>query len=176
MCMARDLSPIAHHQCRQQLFALVVNASDLGSKCHAVGQHVCLCHSLNAAGEHVGALAMSEPGAGSDVVGMCCRADYRDGKFVLNGTKMWCTNGTVASTLVVYAKTQPDKGPHGITAFLIEKGMKVCLMHITFLSRMVIGHVLSGAVALVHMARDCACQGVACAQRSNELPAHLEML
>lgn len=70
---------------------------------------------------------MSEPGAGSDVVGMRCRADYQDGKFVLNGTKMWCTNGTVASTLVVYAKTQPDKGSHGITAFLIEKGMKVCL-------------------------------------------------
>jgi isovaleryl-CoA dehydrogenase len=68
---------------------------------------------------------MSEPGAGSDVVGMRCRADYKDGEFVLNGTKMWCTNGTVASTLVVYAKTQPDKGPHGITAFLIEKGMKV---------------------------------------------------
>jgi len=68
---------------------------------------------------------MSEPGAGSDVVGMRCRADYKDGNFVLNGTKMWCTNGTVASTLVVYAKTQPDKGPHGITAFLIEKGMKV---------------------------------------------------
>lgn len=81
---------------------------------------------LFGAGEHVGALAMSEPGAGSDVVGMRCRADYRDGKFVLNGTKMWCTNGTVASTLVVYAKTQPDKGAHGITAFLIEAGMKVC--------------------------------------------------
>ncbi|CAL5220408.1 g2419 [Coccomyxa viridis] len=75
-------------------------------------------------GERIGALAMSEPGAGSDVVGMRCRADYKDGKFVLNGTKMWCTNGTVASTLVVYAKTQPDKGPHGITAFLIEEGMK----------------------------------------------------
>lgn len=80
---------------------------------------------LQAAGEHIGALAMSEPGAGSDVVGMRCRADYREGKFVLNGTKMWCTNGVMASTLVVYAKTQPEKGPHGITAFLIEKGMKV---------------------------------------------------
>ena len=68
---------------------------------------------------------MSEPGAGSDVVGMRCRADYKDGKFVLNGTKMWCTNGTMASTLVVYAKTHPEKGPHGITAFLIKKGMKV---------------------------------------------------
>ncbi len=77
------------------------------------------------AGEHVGALAMSEPGAGSDVVGMRCRADARGGGFVLNGTKMWCTNGTVADTLVVYAKTQADGGAHGITAFLIEKGMQV---------------------------------------------------
>jgi len=77
------------------------------------------------AGEHVGALAMSEPGAGSDVVGMRCRADARGGSFVLNGTKMWCTNGTVADTLVVYAKTQADGGAHGITAFLIEKGMQV---------------------------------------------------
>ena len=76
-------------------------------------------------GEHVGALAMSEPGAGSDVVGMRCRADARGGVFVLNGTKMWCTNGTVADTLVVYAKTQADAGAHGITAFIIEKGMKV---------------------------------------------------
>jgi len=78
------------------------------------------------AGEHVGALAMSEPGAGSDVVSMRTRADKADGGFVLNGTKMWCTNGTVANTLIVYAKTAPDKGPHGITAFLVEKGMKVC--------------------------------------------------
>jgi isovaleryl-CoA dehydrogenase len=78
------------------------------------------------AGEHVGALAMSEPGAGSDVVSMRTRADPKGDCFVLNGTKMWCTNGTIASTLVVYAKTQPDKGPHGITAFLIEKGMKAC--------------------------------------------------
>jgi hypothetical protein len=68
---------------------------------------------------------MSEPGAGSDVVGMRCRADARGGAFVLNGTKMWCTNGTVADTLVVYAKTQADGGAHGITAFLIEKGMQV---------------------------------------------------
>ena len=73
----------------------------------------------------MGALAMSEPGAGSDVVGMRCRADARGGVFVLNGTKMWCTNGTVADTLVVYAKTQADAGAHGITAFIIEKGMKV---------------------------------------------------
>lgn len=75
-------------------------------------------------GEHVGALSMSEPGSGSDVVSMRTKADHRDGHFVLNGTKMWCTNGTMASTLIVYAKTQADKGPHGITAFLIEKGMK----------------------------------------------------
>ena len=75
-------------------------------------------------GEHVGALAMSEPGAGSDVVGMKLRADYNKGKFTLNGTKMWITNGPDADTLVVYAKTDANAGPKGITAFLIEKGMK----------------------------------------------------
>lgn len=75
-------------------------------------------------GEHVGALAMSEPGAGSDVVSMRTKADDKGEHFLLNGNKMWCTNGTVANTLVVYAKTEPDKGPHGITAFLIEKGMQ----------------------------------------------------
>jgi isovaleryl-CoA dehydrogenase len=75
-------------------------------------------------GEHVGALAMSEPGSGSDVVSMRCRADKRDGVYVLNGTKMWCTNGTIANTLIVYAKTEPQKGSHGITAFVIEKGLK----------------------------------------------------
>jgi isovaleryl-CoA dehydrogenase len=75
-------------------------------------------------GEQVGALAMSEPGAGSDVVSMRLRAD-RDGDcFVLNGTKMWITNGPDADTLVVYAKTDVSAGPRGITAFLIEKGMK----------------------------------------------------
>ena len=68
---------------------------------------------------------MSEPGSGSDVVSMRCRADKQDGCYVLNGTKMWCTNGTVANTLVVYARTEQDKGSHGITAFIIEKGMKV---------------------------------------------------
>jgi isovaleryl-CoA dehydrogenase len=75
-------------------------------------------------GEHVGALAMSEPGAGSDVVNMRLRADYSNGKFVLNGSKMWITNGPDADTLVVYAKTDANAGPRGITAFLIEKGMK----------------------------------------------------
>ncbi|MBM3597829.1 MAG: isovaleryl-CoA dehydrogenase [Alphaproteobacteria bacterium] len=75
-------------------------------------------------GEHVGALAMSEPGAGSDVVGMKTRADKRGDRYVLNGSKMWITNGPDADTLVVYAKTAPDAGPRGITAFLIEKGMK----------------------------------------------------
>ena len=75
-------------------------------------------------GEHVGALAMSEPGAGSDVVGMRTRADKRGERYVLNGTKMWITNGPEAETLVVYAKTDPDAGARGITAFLIEKGMK----------------------------------------------------
>src|ERR687894_2961740 len=75
-------------------------------------------------GEHVGALAMSEPGAGSDVVSMTTRADRRGDRYVLNGTKMWITNGPVAQTLVVYAKTDPNAGARGITAFLIEKGMK----------------------------------------------------
>jgi len=75
-------------------------------------------------GEHVGALAMSEPGAGSDVVSMRLRADRDGDRFVLNGTKMWITNGPDADTLVVYAKTDVSAGPRGITAFLIEKGMK----------------------------------------------------
>src|SRR5450432_640662 len=75
-------------------------------------------------GEHVGALAMSEPGAGSDVVSMRLRADRRGDHFVLNGSKMWITNGPDADTLVVYAKTDAQAGPRGITAFLIEKGMK----------------------------------------------------
>src|SRR5213075_2538991 len=74
-------------------------------------------------GEHVGALAMSETGAGSDVVGMRLRADKRGDRYVLNGTKMWITNGPIAEVLVVYAKTDPDAGPRGITAFLIDKGM-----------------------------------------------------
>jgi isovaleryl-CoA dehydrogenase len=75
-------------------------------------------------GEHVGALAMSEPGAGSDVVGMRLRAEKRGDRYVLNGSKMWITNGPDADTLVVYAKTDPAAGSRGITAFLIEKGMK----------------------------------------------------
>ncbi|MBV8849444.1 MAG: isovaleryl-CoA dehydrogenase [Methylobacteriaceae bacterium] len=75
-------------------------------------------------GEHVGALAMSEPGAGSDVVSMKTRADRRGDRYVLNGSKMWITNGPVAETLVVYAKTDPNAGTRGITAFLIEKDMK----------------------------------------------------
>ncbi len=73
-------------------------------------------------GEHVGSLAMSEPGAGSDVVSMKLRAEKRNDRYVLNGNKMWITNGPDASTLIVYAKTDPDAGPRGITAFLIEKG------------------------------------------------------
>ncbi len=75
-------------------------------------------------GEHVGALAMSEPGAGSDVVAMRTRAEKRGERYVLNGSKMWITNGPEAETLVVYAKTDPNAGPRGITAFLIEKGFK----------------------------------------------------
>jgi isovaleryl-CoA dehydrogenase len=73
-------------------------------------------------GEFVGALAMSEPGAGSDVVGMRTRADRRGDRYVLNGSKMWITNGPNANVLVVYAKTDPAAGPRGISAFLIEKG------------------------------------------------------
>ncbi|MBC38343.1 MAG: acyl-CoA dehydrogenase [Oceanicaulis sp.] len=75
-------------------------------------------------GEHVGALAMSEPGAGSDVVSMRLKAVKKGDHYVLNGNKMWITNGPSADTLVVYAKTDPEAGSKGITAFLIEKGMK----------------------------------------------------
>src|SRR3954467_13155937 len=73
-------------------------------------------------GEHVGALAMSEPGFGSDVISMRTRADKRGDRYVLNGSKMWITNGPDADTLVVYAKTDPDAGSRGVTAFLIAKG------------------------------------------------------
>ncbi len=75
-------------------------------------------------GEHVGALAMSEPGAGSDVVSMKTRAEKRGDRYVLNGNKMWITNGPHAETLIVYAKTDPAAGSRGLTAFIIEKGMK----------------------------------------------------
>ncbi len=75
-------------------------------------------------GEHLGALAMSEPGSGSDVVSMRTRAEKRGDRYVLNGNKMWITNGPTAETLVVYAKTDPEAGPRGITAFIIEKGFK----------------------------------------------------
>ncbi|MGH7057409.1 MAG: isovaleryl-CoA dehydrogenase [Acetobacteraceae bacterium] len=73
-------------------------------------------------GEAVGALAMSEPGAGSDVIGMKTRAERRGERYIMNGNKMWITNGPDADVLVVYAKTDPEAGPHGIIAFLIEKG------------------------------------------------------
>src|SRR5690625_2501312 len=75
-------------------------------------------------GEHVGALAMSESGAGSDVVSMSLRADKKGDRYVLNGSKMWITNGPDADTLVVYAKTDPNARQHGITAFLVEKDFK----------------------------------------------------
>lgn len=75
-------------------------------------------------GEFVGALAMSEPGAGSDVTSMKLRAEAKDGGYVLNGSKMWITNGPDADVMVVYAKTNPELGPKGITAFLVEKGME----------------------------------------------------
>lgn len=74
-------------------------------------------------GEHVGSLAMSEPGAGSDVVSMRLRAEKRNDRYILNGNKFWITNGPSADTLVVYGKTDPEAGPRGITAFLIERGM-----------------------------------------------------
>ncbi len=73
-------------------------------------------------GEHVGALAMSEPGAGSDVVSMKLRADLKGDRYALNGSKMWITNGGDADTMIVYAKTDVDAGPRGVTAFIVEKG------------------------------------------------------
>ena len=75
-------------------------------------------------GTHVGALAMSESGAGSDVVSMRLRADWRSGRYVLNGTKMWITNGPDADVLLVYAKTDPAAGARGITAFIVERNFK----------------------------------------------------
>src|SRR5947207_6464644 len=75
-------------------------------------------------GEHVGALAMSEPGAGSDVVSMKLKAQRTGDRYILNGSKFWITNGPCADVLVVYGKTDPDAGPRGITAFLIERGFK----------------------------------------------------
>ncbi|WP_210210355.1 acyl-CoA dehydrogenase family protein [Altericroceibacterium spongiae] len=75
------------------------------------------------AGRHIGALAMSEAGSGSDVVSMKLRAAKKGDRYILNGTKYWITNGSEADVLVVYAKTDPDAGPHGITAFIVEKGM-----------------------------------------------------
>jgi isovaleryl-CoA dehydrogenase len=75
-------------------------------------------------GEHLGALAMSEPGAGSDVVSMRLRADKKGDRYILNGSKMWITNGPTAETLIIYAKTDMDAGSRGITAFLVEKGFK----------------------------------------------------
>src|SRR5215210_7714268 len=75
-------------------------------------------------GEHVGALAMSEPGSGSDVISMRTRADKRGDRYILKGNKMWITNGPDADVLVVYAKTDPEAGSRGITAFIIEKGFR----------------------------------------------------
>src|SRR6201996_4938950 len=75
-------------------------------------------------GDHVGSLAMSEPGSGSDVVSMATRADKKGDRYVLNGSKMWITNGPVADTLVVYAKTDASAGSRGITAFIVEKAFK----------------------------------------------------
>ncbi|MEC7081727.1 MAG: acyl-CoA dehydrogenase family protein, partial [Pseudomonadota bacterium] len=72
-------------------------------------------------GEHIGALAMSEPNAGSDVVSMKLKAEKRGDKYILNGNKMWITNGPDAHTFVIYAKTDPNAGPRGITAFIVER-------------------------------------------------------
>jgi len=76
------------------------------------------------AGEHIGALAMSEPGAGSDVVSMRTRADRRGDRYILNGSKMWITNGPIADTMVIYAKTDRTAGARGITAFIVESDFK----------------------------------------------------
>src|SRR5687768_15323483 len=75
-------------------------------------------------GEHVGALAMSEPGAGSDVIGMRTRAEKRGASYVLNGNKMWITNGPHAEVVIVYATLDPELGPRGVTAFIVERGMR----------------------------------------------------
>src|SRR5262245_15388393 len=75
-------------------------------------------------GEHLGSLAMSEAGSGSDVVSMKLRAEKKGDRYILNGSKMWITNGPSADTLIVYAKTAPDKSSRGISAFIIEKGFK----------------------------------------------------
>jgi isovaleryl-CoA dehydrogenase len=75
-------------------------------------------------GEHIGSLAMSEPGAGSDVVSMKLRAEKKGDRYILNGSKMWITNGPSADVVIVYAKTEPDKNSRGITPFIVEKGMK----------------------------------------------------
>ena len=75
-------------------------------------------------GAHVGALAMSEPGAGSDVANMCLRAEKRGDRYILNGSKMWVTNGPDADIVIVYAKTDPSAGPHGITAFIVESAFE----------------------------------------------------
>ncbi|KAK2968973.1 hypothetical protein RJ640_012427 [Escallonia rubra] len=95
-----------------------------GSVGLSYGAHSNLCiNQLLISGEHVGALAMSEPNAGSDVISMKCKADRVDGGYVINGNKMWCTNGPVAQTLVIYAKTDFAARSKGITAFIIEKEM-----------------------------------------------------
>src|SRR4051812_38389018 len=86
--------------------------------------HACVDDRQLISGDHIGALAMSEPGSGSDVVSMKLRADFKDGKYVLNGNKFWITNGPDAHVLIVYAKTAPEAGPKGITAFIVERGMK----------------------------------------------------
>jgi isovaleryl-CoA dehydrogenase len=86
-------------------------------------QKTCYLNKL-VTGEHLGALAMSEPNAGSDVVSMKLRADKKGDRYILNGSKMWITNGPSADTLIIYAKTDMDAGPKGITAFLVEKGFK----------------------------------------------------
>ena len=99
---------------------LCVNQID---RCAGAGQKARYLPKL-ISGEHVGALAMSEAGAGSDVVGMRLRAEKRGDRYILNGAKMWITNGPDADVAVVYAKTDPQAGARGITAFIVEKGFR----------------------------------------------------
>ncbi len=113
-------------------------------------------------GEHIGALAMSEPNAGSDVVSMTTRAERKGDRYVINGAKMWITNGPLAQTLVVYAKTDPAAGARGITAFIVERGMKG-FSHGTKLDKL-------GHARLRHVASSCSriakCRRRTCSARS----------
>src|SRR3546814_264787 len=104
---------------------VIYDTTDLDKGAHGItASHVDPAATGFPSGEHVGALAMSEPNAGSDVVSMKLRAEKRGDRYVLNGSKTWITNGPDASTYVIYAKTDLDKGAHGITAFIVERDWK----------------------------------------------------